>query len=394
MSDSARHAAFQIAETTYGTTPANPAWKTIRHTGVTLGLTKSTVVTEELRPDRQITDSRHGNRQTGGDVQGEFSYGTYDDFLQAVTLGTWAAKAAPYTANTISAAAADNSINDSANGLPILTAGDHVTISGFTGAGTTANQKVIVVSSTAAKMVCVSQATPAVPFIDDAAAEAVTVTTRTMVLKAGIVRRSFSVLRNFSDLTGSALPFHLLTGQEVDKLAMTVGVNALIKMVFSFVGKDFPTPTQTAPAGSTFGVATTTAPIDTFSGIIYEGGTPIAVVTEVTLTLENGLAARFVVGSPTTIRPSIGRSNLTAQVTAYFEDSSLLEKFVNETESSLVFNTNDLGGNGYRFTLPRIKYNGGQPDTQGQGAITIALPIQALMDQVSGSNIILEANPA
>lgn len=390
MSDSSRHNLHAIAEVTYGTTPATPTFKTIRHTGTTLGLTKSTMISEELRADRQIHDFRHGTKQTGGDVMGELSYGTYDDFLEAALCGTWAVKAAPYIAVTISAAASDNSINDSGAGLPVLTAGDTVTIAGFTGTVGNNRARAVVVTSTASKMVISGGAA----LVDDAAGESVTITALTYVLKAGTTRRSFSVLRNFTDLGAGAKGFHLFTGQEINKLSLTVAVNAIVKAVFSFVGKNFATPSDTAPASSSYTAANTKPVIDTFSGVIYEGGSPIAVVTELSLTLENGIEPRFVVGSDTTIRPSIGRSNLTGQVTAYFEDASLLEKFINETESSLLFTLeDDVSGDVLRFTLPRIKYNGGQPDTQGQGSITLPCPIQALYSTSAASQLVVERIP-
>lgn len=386
MSDSSRHSLHAVPEVTYGTTPANPAFVAVRHTGTNLALSKSTAISEELRPDRQIADFRHMNRQTGGDIMGELSYGSYDSFLEAVLLGTWAAKAAPYTAGTISAAASDNSINDSANGLPLLTAGDKVTIAGFTGTVGNNRAKAVVVSSTASKLVISGGAA----LVDDAAGEAVTITTLTEVLKAGVTRRSFSMLRHFGDLLEAANPFHLFTGVELNKFSLTVAANAIVKVVFGTIGKDFGAPAGTAPAGTTYTAANTNAPIDSFSGSIYEGGSEIAIVTELSATLENGIEPRFVVGSATTIKPSIGRSNANGQVTAYFEDSALLNKFRNETESSLRFTLGDLAGNALRITFPRIKYNGGQPDTQGQGAITLALPIQLLYDSATGSNILVE----
>jgi len=389
MSDSSRHSLFAVAEVAYGTTPATPALKTIRHTGTNLGLSKSTMVSEELRSDRQIQDFRHGTKQVGGDISGELSYGSFDDFLEAVLCGTWTVKAAPRVAITISAASADNSINDSANLLPLLAVGDRVALSGFTAGAATNNQNMTVVSSTAGKLIL----SGGVALVTQAAGASYTVTPLTQVLKAGVVRRSFSILRNFSDLAGAAKPFYLYSGVEFNKWTLTVAVSAIIKTVFSVIGQAFNTA-STAPAGSTFPAANSNAVMDSFSGLIYEGGAPIAVVTEQTLTLENGIEPRFVIGSPVTIRPSIGRSNLTSQITAYFEDSALVDKFVNETTSSLVFNLADLAGNGYRFTLPRLKYNGGQPDTQGQGSITLSCPIQGLYDPVTGTNIIVEKNPA
>ena len=74
-----------------------------------------------------------------------------------------------YTATTISAAAADNSLNDSANNFPLFTVGAALYISGFT--GTPANNgTVTVVSSTVSKIV-VSGTT----FVNDAAGESVRV---------------------------------------------------------------------------------------------------------------------------------------------------------------------------------------------------------------------------
>lgn len=391
--DSARHSLFAVAETNYGVTPATPALKTIRHTSASPALSKQTFASEELRADRQQYDFRHGVKQTGGDIMGELSYAAYDDFLEAVLCGTWAAKAAPYTASTISAAAADNSINDSANGLPVLMPGDKVTIAGFTGAGTTANQtSLTVVSSTLGKMVlAVDTGHPA--FVNDAAGEAVTVTTLTQRLKCGTTRRSFSLLRYFADAGAGQKGYHIFTGQELNKLTLTATPNPPVKLSFGLLGKTQGAPSDTAPAGSTYPAAPTGAVMDLMSGIVRENGAASAIVSEFTLTLENGLEPRPVLGSDSTIKPSIGRCSVTGQITAYFEDSGLLEKFLNETESSFDVLAKDALGNGYRFLMPRIKYNGGQPDTQGQAAITAAYPIQALADS-GASALIIEKIPA
>ncbi|WP_420553966.1 hypothetical protein [Neptuniibacter marinus] len=58
-----------------------------------------------------------------------------------------------YTASTISAAASDNSINDSANSLPIIPVGAAVNISGFVDASSELNGEQVVVSSNASKLV-------------------------------------------------------------------------------------------------------------------------------------------------------------------------------------------------------------------------------------------------
>lgn len=383
MSDSSRHSLYAIPEVTYGVTPATtPAFDTVRHTGATLGITKGTFVSEEQRPDRQISDMRHGTKQTGGEIQFELSYGSFDKFLEAVLCGTWTPAR---TANTISAAAADNSLNDSANGFQEFEAGDKILVAGFTGAGTTANGTLTVVSRTASKIV-VSGAT----LVDDAAGEVVTITPITAHLKAGTARRSFSVLRDFTDTTTDR--FELYTGVELNTLSLTIPVEGMITGSFAAIGKGM-SISNAAPAGATFTAPTTTSPLDGFHGALKEGGAAIATVTEVQFTLENGIAPRFTLGSDEAqLRASIDRSNLTGSVTVHAEDASMLKKFLNETESSLELNFIDGAGNAYKVELPRVKYNGGQRDV-GKGPITSNLPFQALYDGTSASQIVITRTP-
>lgn len=212
-------------------------------------------------------------------------------------------------------------------------------------------------------------------------------------LKAGTTRRSFTVERYFGDILTADKPFHRFTGVEFNTLQLQINANAMITGTIGVVGKDMATDTVIV-TGATYNSATTTSPLDSFTGTLNENGTPIAVITEIQLNLDNGLDPRFVVGSKTTLRPSIGRSNVSGQITAYFENSLLLEKFINETESDIEFNLPDGAGNNLKVILPRIKYNGGQPDVQGEGPITLSMPFQALLDSTTNTNIIIERTPA
>lgn len=212
------------------------------------------------------------------------------------------------------------------------------------------------------------------------------------VLKAGTTRRSFSVLRNFEDLPADQKPFHLYTGVEYNTLKLSVSTEAIVKATFGVVGKGL-SLSNAAPAGSTYVPTTTTAGMDSFTGVLTEGGGQIAIVTEIELTLENGIEPRFVIGSRETIRPSIGRSVATGQITAYFEGSALLEKFINESSSSLEFELGD-GSNTYTFTIPKLKYTGGQPDVQGEGPILLTMPFQAVLSAADATQLKITRNAA
>lgn len=211
-------------------------------------------------------------------------------------------------------------------------------------------------------------------------------------LKAGTTRRSFTIERYFSDIQTADKPYHRFTGCEFASMSLSVAPDAMITGSFTVVGQGQDLDTV-AITGSSYDTETGNAPLDSFSGTLKENGSTIAVITEIQLNLENGIDPRFVVGSQETIRPAIGRSNCSGQITAYFENSTLLDKFINETESSIDFTLPDLDGNELKFILPRVKYNGGQPDVSGEGPITLSMPFQALRDETETTNIIIERNP-
>jgi hypothetical protein len=211
-------------------------------------------------------------------------------------------------------------------------------------------------------------------------------------LKAGTTRKSYSLLRHFGDLS-SGSPYHLFKGCEFSKGSLMVKPNAMVELGLTVIGQDM-SISASAPSGSTLQSPSTTSPFDSFTGTISENGSQIAVVTELALEIDNGHAERFIVGDQQGLRPSIGRSNVKGTLTAYFEDTTLLSKFINETESSLQFNLVDLSGNRYTFTVPRIKYTGGQPDVKNEGPITLAMPFQALYDSTSTTCLYIDRNDA
>lgn len=389
MANGSRHSMRYVAESTYGQTPATPAFKPIRHTGTTLGLSKESLQSEEIRSDRQIADFRHGAYQVGGDINFELSFGSFDDLLEAVLLGTWTPTAAADPDDELSSTVdgverVDGSFIDDG-----FVAGMLVDVAGFTDPGNNGRFSVADVTATELELTPLDGQTRTV----EAAAAGPTVVSRRATLRAGTLRRSFSVERYFGDVLTADKPYHRFTGVELNTMALAISANAMITGSFSALGQNM-TTSQTALAGATYAPPTTTSPLDSFTGTLNEAGTPIAVITEIQLSLENGLEARFVVGSKQSILPSIGRSNCSGTITAYFENSLLLDKFINETESNIVFELPDGAGNKYIFTLPRIKYNGGQPDVEGEGPITLSMPFQALLDSVTQTNIQIERVPA
>jgi len=211
----------------------------------------------------------------------------------------------------------------------------------------------------------------------------------TNVLKAGTTRRSYTVERHHQDI-GKYLRS---TGCQFNTMSLSIAPNSMVTGSFGIIGSGF-TTSGSALGSSSYSAESTTAPFDSFSGSIKEGGSAIAIITALELNIDNGMEALYVVGSADTLLPSIGKSSVTGSVTAYFENTTLLDKFVAETTSSIEFTLTDAAGNDYIVLLPKVKYNSGNPEVSGPGAITVTLDFVALYNSSDASQIKITRVPA
>lgn len=206
-------------------------------------------------------------------------------------------------------------------------------------------------------------------------------------LVAGVDMTSFTIERVFNDIQ----QYETFTGCEVDTFSFTVQTNAMVTGTISVVGKNIGFATE--PLDPDPDPSFSFSPFDGFKGELVEGGTPIAVVTSVEISIANSIEPAFVIGSDTAAALTAGRINVTGTLSAYFENMDLLRKFVDEVESSLVFTLGDGSKSSYVFTLPRIKYSGGDNPVDGEGPVTLSMPFQALFDECTGTNMRIDRIP-
>lgn len=205
------------------------------------------------------------------------------------------------------------------------------------------------------------------------------------VLKQGVVQRSFSILRRFSDIT----QYEVFTGCVPNKLVLDLKAEGGVIMgTVSFIGANM---TTSLPAGSTYAAADTNIPMDSFSSALYEGGTVTNKVSAVNFTLENGIEASYVVGSKFAAQVTWGRSKASGKVTAFFEDLVMFNKFVNETASSLVFTTSD-GSQNFTWTLSNLKFTTADNPVNDEGPILLDMDFKALHDPTN-TNVMIVRNP-
>ena len=196
----------------------------------------------------------------------------------------------------------------------------------------------------------------------------------TGVLKLGTTFKSFTLEDALLDLT----KFRVFRGCAVNTLNIEVKPDAMVMASFGIVGKDSPAVSGT-PLDAAVTAPTNNAPFDSFSGTIEEDGSAIATVTSLTCTIENGLNPTAVIGSDVAPQLEYGRGKVTGEMTCYFDSETLYNKFVNETETDLVFSLTDgLTGNTYTFNMPKVKINGGDMPVQNEQSRLVTIPFEAL----------------
>ena len=224
---------------------------------------------------------------------------------------------------------------------------------------------------------------------DDLLEAALCGTWATNVLKSGIVRRTFTVERLFADIS----TYIRHRGCEVNTMALSVAPNAIPTLTFGWIGLD-QDPLNTLFTGATYTEASNNCPFDSFTGVVQEAGSPLGIVTQLDMNLENGIEALYAIGSNKSIDKTIGKSIVTGSITVYFENTTLMNKFLVNTESSVDVTLTGTGGS-LKFDIPRLSFtSGANPDVSGDGSVTLSLDLQGLFDPTDASNIVITRTAA
>jgi len=203
----------------------------------------------------------------------------------------------------------------------------------------------------------------------------------TNVLKVGTVPKYFSIEDYAADIDQA----RLFTGCSVNSLSVSLAPNAMVTGTFSLVGKDM----TISATEKTQDAATGAAPFDAYSGDLEIGGSVAAIVTAMDFTLTNGFAPTFVVGDDSAPSLEVGDAVVEGTISAYFEDAALLNRFIDETETSLkvTVGDNESTPNTLEFFFPRCKINSADVGVDGPTSRVISLSFVALRDETEATNL-------
>lgn len=206
----------------------------------------------------------------------------------------------------------------------------------------------------------------------------------TNVLKAGTTDKSFTGEGAHTDVD----VYGVFTGLFVNAMTLDIKSNDFVTGSFDIVGMGAspltgtpldanPTASLTNPQYAGFDAKT-----------VKEGGATTSIITGISLNLQRNANANFALGSESAIGVGYGENNLTGTISAYFENLTLANKFLNETETSLEFTLGNGTSKSYTFLIPRLKLgDGGLPEVTSAGVIIPSLPFQALYDSVEATNL-------
>ncbi len=381
--NAAQHNFFFAPEATHGVTPTGATtWKRLRLAGMpTLKVGMGTLQSKELKGNRIQSDTRMGSKNVSGELPIEALYDTpFNDALEATLCSTWSTPSAALTATTIGATV--STLTFSGNNSPVVSPGDLILVSGFANAE---NNGVFQVLSRVAGTITL---TSAYTLVVEAATPSVTVKPMAKLV-SGVTRRSFSMAKWFSDLAEAKKPYHVFRGCEFKSFTLNFQPEQIVTGSFGVMGRDG-LVRGTAPTGFTAGTASSVKPMDNFAGAVIEGDalgtqTSQGVVTEASITFDNGHTPRMAIGSNVSLEPTIGVASLSGSVKVWFEGSEFLDKFLAETETAFIIVSDDPAGNKLAIELPRVLLT--DAAVTGDAALMLDIPLALQEHATYGSHI-------
>lgn len=364
-----------LAETTFGSTPVSTPFQSIRDVSFSVNLQKETYQSEERRSDRQRQDVRHGYRTVTGDIAGELSVQSWDDFIQGVMGGTWASSTASTAYTAVSSNASSNQITVGSANFPTsgVRIGDVFAIV-TAGSSPGLSDRYFTALSVGVSTIRTEPGT-----IGTTIVTAATVRVVGNKLSIGNTYRSFSMERWLTDRN----LFQQFRGLRVNQMTVSIPASGMVGVTFGVMGQTATSFSSTSVA-STYTAQIQTTPFASVSGELYEGGAVLGYVTAAEIVINNNMAGPQVVGTDVYPDMLYGRfADVTGTITVLFTDPTMHAKFASETESTLIIRLQDRdtltsATQFIQFVLPRVKYTGGDVDDSQDTGVTIQMPFTAL----------------
>ena len=353
----------------------------LRRTSSTLSLTKETYQSAEVRTDRQIGDYRHGVKRVTGSLNGELSPGTYWDFVEAVLRGTGTAAVAKSEAE-LTSVAADNATSKFTfgGGDPVAEGYRVGMVIRFTNLSEPLNnsKNFLITGFSGASNRDVSVHPAPATMSADTAFNVTSVGKRVFTPASAHVSRKFAIEHYVADLD----IHELFTECRVGGMNFNLPATGMATVEIPMMGRDMETgsagsaPFFTAPSD-----VTGTGILAAVNGLIRVQGVNQGVITGAQVNINLSPESPAVVGQNFVPEIFLGRAQVSGQLTAFFEDLTLVNYFRNETEISVLLYllaSSADAADAMTIFLPKVKLGNAQAGVEGEGGVPLTLTFQAL----------------
>ena len=380
-------------ETAWGTAAGTSGGQLLRRVTSDIDLSKETYESNELTSTYQLIDYRHGMRKVGGTLKGELSPGSYSAFVGSALRRDFSTVTASTSLSlTIAGTGPTYTISRGTSGS-FLTDGWKVgMVTRITvGTGLTAsnlNKNLLITSLVAGTATVIPGGDGALTAEGPIASCTMVPTGKiTYVPATGHTNDSYTIEHWFSDIAQD----EYFTGCKIASLDPSLPPTGMATIDIAVMGKDM--TDGTAAYFSSPSAATTTGVLAAVNGVLQVNGATVAVVTGLSIKVDGGMTTGAVVGSNYTPDVFPGRVKVTGQLSAYFQDATLRDLFLDETTfaiSAVFFTGTSSNADFIAVTLPACKA-GGATKSDGEQGLQLTMPFQALYNSSGGSGISSEA---
>lgn len=202
------------------------------------------------------------------------------------------------------------------------------------------------------------------------------------VLKNGSVQRSFTI----EEGNLATQKFKRYTGVRVNTMSIEVNPGSIVTTTFGLMGAGLTTATTPLDATVPSAPGSSNRAMSHIGGAITVGGTT-ALCTACTISVDNGMAPAYAIGSSTAIDNVWAESQVTGSVTFYVEDNlTMFNNFLNEVTTNMSVLLTD-GTETYTILLPKVKFNSADAPVTGSGLLFMTVSFTASKDEASQCSI-------
>lgn len=353
-----------------------------------ISLEKDTYESKEIRTDEQVVDFRHGLKKIAGSIGGELSGGTYQGFLESLLRALASAVVTTGALTDVTAAATTGASGTFTSvGAGFLTAGFKVgqviRWTGWASPATANNSHNFLITGLTAGVMTV-YGLDGNPPVAKASGDSVTaVTSKYLYIpETGHTRDYWTIEHDFSDIAQAE--------QYVDcvfsKASLKLPPTGMSEIDFSVVGLSV--DTSTSAYFTTPTAVTSTGIFAAVNGYVSINGSSVGLLTDLSIDIDGQAAAlSAVVGSNSSPDVAVDTLKVMGSMTAYFQDATLRDFFINETEVPIIIAltaANTAAADYMTIVMPRVKINSAKADDDVKG-IKLSMSFVAIKKTTGGT---------